>query len=108
MPPHSRLDATAVTLMVAVCTLWALNQVAIKVAIDGIPPVLQAGLRSLGGTALVWLWSRLHGIRVLERGGPHALGVIVGLLFAAEFLFLYWGLAFTTVSRSVLLLYTAP
>lgn len=108
MPPHSRLDATAATLMVALCGLWALNQVAIKVAIDGCPPVLQAGLRSLGGAALVWLWSRLHGVRLFERDGPHGLGLVVGLLFATEFLLLYGGLAFTTASRSVLLLYTAP
>jgi drug/metabolite transporter (DMT)-like permease len=108
MPPHSRLDATAVTAMVVLCSLWALNQVMIKVAIAGIPPVLQAGLRSLGGAVLVWAWSRLHGVRLIERGGPHALGLTVGALFAGEFLFLYWGVSFTTAARSVLLLYTAP
>jgi drug/metabolite transporter (DMT)-like permease len=108
MPPHNRLDATAVTAMVVLCSLWALNQVMIKIAIVGIPPVLQAGLRSLGGAVLVWLWSRLHGIRLIERGGPHALGLAVGVLFAGEFLFLYWGVSFTTAARSVLLLYTAP
>lgn len=108
MPPHTRLDATAATLMVLLCTLWALNQVAIKVAIPGIPPVLQAGLRSLGGAALVWLWSSLRGVPLFERKDPLGAGIVVGLLFATEFLFLYWGLAFTTASRSVLLLYTAP
>ncbi|HEX2114705.1 MAG TPA: DMT family transporter [Alphaproteobacteria bacterium] len=108
MPPHSRLDATAATLMVVLCTLWALNQVAIKIAIVGIPPVLQAGLRSLGGAVLVWLWSSLHGVKLLERKDPLGAGLFVGVLFATEFLFLYCGLAFTTASRSVLLLYTAP
>jgi drug/metabolite transporter (DMT)-like permease len=109
MPPqHNRLDATAATAMVVLCSLWALNQVMIKIAIAGIPPVLQAGLRSLGGAVLVWLWSRLHGVRLIEREGPHGLGIAVGALFAAEFLFLYWGVSFTTAARSVLLLYTAP
>ena len=94
--------------MVVLCTLWALNQVAIKVAIAGIPPLLQAGLRSLGAAVLVWMWSALRGVNLFERGGPHGLGLVVGVLFSVEFLFLYWGLAFTTASRSVLLLYTSP
>ena len=108
MPPHNRLDATAVTMMVVLCSLWALNHVAIKLAITGIPPVLQAGLRSLGGAVLVWIWSRLHGVKLFERKDPLGAGLVAGLLFAAEFLFVYWGLAFTTAARSVLLLYTAP
>jgi drug/metabolite transporter (DMT)-like permease len=108
MPPHNRLDATAASLMVVLCTLWALNQVAIKVAIAGIPPVLQAGLRSLAGAVLVWIWSSLHGVKLFERKDPLGAGLVAGLLFAVEFLFVYWGLAFTTASRSVLLLYTAP
>jgi drug/metabolite transporter (DMT)-like permease len=108
MPPHSRLDATAVTILVAMCGVLALNQVAIKIGVGGIQPVLQAGLRSIGGAVILWLWSRLHGIALFERKDPHGAALIVGVLFAAEFLFLYWGLTFTTASRSVLLLYTSP
>jgi drug/metabolite transporter (DMT)-like permease len=108
MPPHSRLDATASTIMVVLCTLWALNQVAIKLALAGIPPLLQGGLRSLGAAALVWAWSALRGVNLFERGAPHGLGLVIGLLFAGEFMLLYWGLTFTTASRSVLLLYTTP
>jgi drug/metabolite transporter (DMT)-like permease len=107
-PAHSRLDATAATMMVVLCTLWALNQVAIKIAIAEIPPLLQAGLRSLGGATLVWIWSASRGVKLLERDAPHRLGLLIGVLFGTEFLFLYWGLAFTTASRSVLLLYTSP
>ena len=45
---HDRLDATAITLMLALCATWGLNQVAVKIANAGISPILQAGLRSLG------------------------------------------------------------
>lgn len=107
-PAHSQLDATAATMMVVLCTVWALNQVAIKIAIAGIPPLLQAGLRSLGAALLVWIWSAARGVKLFERDAPLGLGMVVGLLFATEFLFLYLGLAFTTASRSVLLLYTSP
>jgi drug/metabolite transporter (DMT)-like permease len=108
MSPHSRLDATAVTILVALCGVLALNQVAIKIGVGGIQPVLQAGLRSIGGAVLVWVWASLHGQKLFERKDPHGAALIVGVLFAAEFLFLYWGLTFTTASRSVLLLYTSP
>jgi drug/metabolite transporter (DMT)-like permease len=108
MPPHTRLDGTAAATMVFLCALWGLNQVAIKVGVSGISPVLQAGLRSVGAVALLWAWSSLCGIRLIERDAPHAVGVLAGLLFAAEFLLIYWGMAFTTASRGVVVLYTAP
>jgi drug/metabolite transporter (DMT)-like permease len=107
-PPHTRLDTTAAATMVVLCALWGLNQVAIKVAIDGISPVMQAGLRSIGAVALLWAWSVLRGERIVERGAPHHLGIVVGLLFAAEFVLIYWSLAFTSASRAVVVLYTSP
>jgi drug/metabolite transporter (DMT)-like permease len=107
-PANSRLDATAATTMVLLCALWGLNQVAIKVGVAGIAPVLQAGLRSIGAVALLWLWSRWRGIRLVEREAPHALGILVGLLFAGEFMLIYWGMTFTTASRGVIVLYATP
>jgi drug/metabolite transporter (DMT)-like permease len=50
----------------------------------------------------------LRGIRLVERGAPHALGILVGLLFAGEFVLIYWGMTFTTASRGVIVLYTTP
>ena len=56
------LDLTAMALLVALCASWGLQQVSIKVAIQGVSPVLQAGFRSLGATALVgiWMWVRFE------------------------------------------------
>jgi drug/metabolite transporter (DMT)-like permease len=42
------------------------------------------------------------------RAKGHNHGIIIGCLFGTEFLFIYWGLAFTTASRSVIFLYTHP
>jgi drug/metabolite transporter (DMT)-like permease len=103
-----QLDASAMTLMVLLCACWGVNQVAIKIANDGISPILQAGLRSAGAALLVWAWSSHRGLRLFARDGTLGYGVLVGLLFGAEFFFLYWGLVFTTASRAVLFLYTAP
>ena len=105
---RSQLDAAAILLMVLLCAYWGFNQVAIKLANAGISPILQAGIRSAGSTLLVWLWSRHRRVPLFERDGTLGLGIVIGLLFAAEFVFLYGSLVYTSASRAVLFLYTAP
>jgi drug/metabolite transporter (DMT)-like permease len=105
---HAHLDALAMTLMVGLCALWGLNQVAAKVANSGISPVLQAGLRSAGATPLLWAWSRWRGIPLFECDGTLAAGLAAGLLFSCEFALIFWGLDYTPASRAVVFLYTAP
>lgn len=105
---RQQLDATAMLLMVLLCACWGFNQVAIKLADAGISPVLQAGIRSAGSALLVWAWSAKRGVRLFERDRSLGLGLLIGLLFGGEFVFLYWSLVFTSASRAVLFLYTAP
>ena len=102
------LDATAVTLILVCCAIWGLNQVATKVALAEIPPLLQAGLRSLGAAALLALWSRARGIALWQRDGTVRGGLLAGALFAAEFGCIFVGLQFTTASRMVVFIYLSP
>lgn len=95
-------------ILLACCAAWGMNQVAIKVGNSGISPVLGAGLRSLAATLLLLAWCGLRGVRLFQRDGSLGHGVVIGLLFAGEFVFLYGGLVFTTASHSVIFLYTAP
>jgi drug/metabolite transporter (DMT)-like permease len=88
--------------------VWGFNQVAIKVSLAGVSPLLGAGLRSLIAAALLWAWCRLRGEPIVVRDGTGRYGLLIGLLFTAEFVFIYGGLAFTTASRSVIFLYSAP
>ncbi len=105
---HDRLDALAIGLMVVLCTLWGFNQVWVKVANAGISPILQCGIRSLGAAVLVWLWALWRGLPMVRRDGTLIWGVLAGLMFGAEFALIYVGMNFTTVSRSMIFLYTAP
>lgn len=105
---HSHLDTFAMALMVGLCALWGLNQVAAKVANAGISPVLQAGLRSAGAAPLLWAWSRWQGIPLLNRDGSLWAGLAAGSMFSAEFALIFWGLEYTPASRAVVFLYTAP
>ena len=88
-----------------------MQQVAIKVAIaGGLPPVLQAALRSAVAAVLICLWQAARGrLRpLLARDGALGLGVASGVLFGAEFVALFAGLARTSAERAVIVLYTAP
>jgi drug/metabolite transporter (DMT)-like permease len=105
---RNHLDATATILMVILCACWGVNQVAIKLGNAGISPIFHAGLRSLGSAALVWAWSAHRGVRLFSRDGSLGVGLVVGALFAGEFVFIYAGLLYTTASRAVLFIYTAP
>jgi drug/metabolite transporter (DMT)-like permease len=105
---HGRLDALATVILVACCVAWGLNQAAIKVSLAGIPPVLGAGLRSLVAGTLLLAWCLVRAEPPLIRDGTGRYGLLLGLIFSAEFVLLYSGLAFTTASRSVIFLYMAP
>ena len=106
--PSGRLGALPVALLLLCCLAWGLNQVAIKMSVAGVSPLLGAGLRSLVAAALVWLWCGMRGEPLFRRDGTGAYGLLIGLMFAAEVALIYWGLACTTASRSVIFLYSAP
>jgi drug/metabolite transporter (DMT)-like permease len=95
-------------LMVLLCAVWGLQQVAIKVASVGISPILQAGLRSGIAAILVFVWAYWRGISLFSRDQSLKPGVLAGLLFGLEFVFIFVGVDHTTVSRMVVFLYTAP
>jgi len=105
-PTH--LGTVAATVLLLCCVAWGFNQVAIKISLAGVSPLFGAGLRSLIAAVLLWSWCRLRGERLVARDGTGGYGLLIGLLFAAEFVFVYGGLAFTTASRSVVFMYSAP
>jgi drug/metabolite transporter (DMT)-like permease len=107
--PSSRpLDALAIAVTVGLCISWGFNNVAIKLAIHDIPPLIQSSARSLIAAVLVGGWCGVRGIPLLRRDGTFAAGVLAGILFALEFLLIYRGLVWTTVTRGTLFLYLAP
>jgi drug/metabolite transporter (DMT)-like permease len=103
-----RLDARAVLLLLLCCALWGLGQVATKLALVEIPPLMQAAARSVGAAMLLGAWMRWRGLLMPWRDGSFAPGLAAGVLFALEFACLFAGLQFTTASRMVVFLYTAP
>src|SRR5689334_10637943 len=102
------LDAGAYSLMLLLTALWGFQQVTIKVIAGDVSLVAQAAIRSIVATALVVVWARLRGIPLFERDGTLKAGLLAGLLFAVEFVFIYGGLAYTNASRMVVFIYLTP
>ncbi|RKQ96262.1 putative membrane protein [Kushneria sinocarnis] len=110
--PHSQhrrsIDMTASALMTLFCLALGFQQVAIKAVAMDIPPLVQVALRSTMAALPVMLLMRWRGIPLASLLSHARPGVLVGLGFAAEFLFVAWGLNYTLASHMSVFLYTAP
>ena len=102
------LSPGAIALMLMLCLSWGFNQIAVKLALPEIPPMLQAMIRSAGALPVMLIigWSR--GVKFFERDGTLGPGLFAGLLFGLEFVLIFRGLLLTSASRAVVFLYTAP
>lgn len=108
--PHVRtaVDGRAALLMVFLCSLWGFTHVTGKLAAPDISLVMQGGLRALLATVLLLMWCAWRRRPLFDRDGTLWIGLVAGLLFAGEFLFVFGGLAHTAASRMVVFLYLAP
>jgi drug/metabolite transporter (DMT)-like permease len=102
------LTPGAVALMLMLCLSWGFNQIAVKLALPDIPPMLQATIRSSGALVVLFLIARLRGVKLFERDGTLGPGLLAGVIFGVEFVLIYRGLLLTSASRAVVFLYTAP
>ena len=102
------LSPGAIALMLMLCLSWGFNQIAVKLALPDIPPMLQAMIRSVGALPVLLLIARLRGVKIFASDGTLGAGLFAGLLFGVEFVLIYRGLLLTSASRAVVFLYTAP
>lgn len=102
------LDGQAMLIMLLLCMTWGLQQVVLKAAAPDIAPLLQLALRSGIAALLVGLLMLVRGERLSLHEGTWRPGLLVGLLFALEYLFVGEGLRHTSASHMVVFLYTAP
>jgi len=102
------LDLLAIVATIILCLSWGLNQVAVKLALPDVPPAIQLTIRAVGATLMLAIWMYVRGIKFDFRDGTLKPGILIGLLFTAEYILIYQGLLYTSASRSVVYLYTAP
>ncbi len=102
------VDSLAMGLMLLLCMLWGLQQVAMKATAPDMSPLMQVALRSGIAALLVGAVMAWRGERMSLRDGTFWPGVVVGSLFALEYLLVGFGMRLTNASHMVVFLYTAP
>jgi drug/metabolite transporter (DMT)-like permease len=102
------VDGVALGVMLLLTSLWGFQQVTVKWIAADVSLVMQAALRSIIAALMLLGWARLRGLALFRRDGTLAAGVVAGLLFAAEFVFIYAGLGHTHASRMSVFVYLAP
>ena len=102
------LSASAVAMMLMLCLSWGFNQIAVKLVLPDVPPMLQATIRSAGALPVLLLIAWLRGVKLFQRDNTLIPGLFAGLMFGFEFVLIYRGLMWTTALRAVVFLYTAP
>ena len=108
MSSRQALDSKASGIMFGLCILWGLQQVVLKLAAPDISAVMQIALRSGLSALMVYPMIKLAKGTSLWGRDYLAAGILVGLLFAAEFFLVAQALRFTSAAHTVVLLYTAP
>lgn len=94
--------------MVGLCVIWGGNIAVIKVSNHGIPPLFAVSFRGMVASLILGGFLLLRGQPLIHRDRRLKHGLILALLFALDFLFTYWGTAYTSASRAVIFLYTQP
>ncbi len=103
-----RLDTVGAVALLGVTLLLAANQIMVKFVNTGLQPVFFAGLRSLLGALFVWAWLWGRGRPPVLQREHLAPGLLIGTVFAAEFLCLFVALDLTAVSRASVIFYSMP
>lgn len=105
---RDRLDGFGAGALVAVMFLLAFNQIIVKLVNQGLQPVFFAGLRSALAVLFVAGWLYWRGRPPRLQRADLAPGLLIGAVFAAEFLFLFLALDLTAVSRASVIFYSMP
>lgn len=104
---HRPLDSTAISIMFMLCLVWGVQQVALKLTAPYFSTAWQLGWRSAIAALLVAVlikWKKLP-IWQPKLVKP---GLLIGLFFALEFVFIAESLRFTNAAHLSVFLYTAP
>jgi drug/metabolite transporter (DMT)-like permease len=108
MARKTRLDLVGGGALLGVTLLFALNQMIIKVTNVGLQPVFFAGLRSVIAVGFVLAWMRYRGLAPGINRAILPYGLLIGAMFALEFLFLFLALDLTTLGRTSVIFYSMP
>lgn len=108
MTEKTNIDSFGAICLIGFSLLLGINHVVIKVVNNGLQPVFFCGLRSLLAALCIMIWMKYKKIPIDFPIRNWKIGVLAGAIFAAEFLFLFLALDYTTVIRNSIIYYSMP
>ena len=102
------IDGLAASFLVIFSILLGLNQVLVKLVNIGMHPIFQVAMRSVLAIIPILIYCYLTKKKINFFDGSFLSGVITGVLFGVEFVFLFTALDYSTVTRVSLIFYTMP
>ncbi len=102
------VDFLAASFLIIFSILLGLNQVMVKLVNEGMHPVFQVALRSTFAIFPILIYCYILKKKIIINNGSLIPGIIAGILFAIEFIFLFTALDYSTVTRVSLIFYTMP
>ena len=109
MQSHRRpLDLQAVLIVLALCVIWGMQQVAMKAVAAEVAPTMQLAIRFSGAALFFGFWVFIREGRAALADGTLRSGVLLGCMFSLEFIFVGEALAHTTAAHTIVFLYAAP
>jgi drug/metabolite transporter (DMT)-like permease len=105
---RDRIDLTGFVFVLILTILWGVNYLAIKVTNTGLSPIFTATLRSIIASVFGIAYCLIVRQPVFHKDIRLLHGLVVGLLFGAEFACIYLGMLYTNAARAAVLIYIAP
>jgi drug/metabolite transporter (DMT)-like permease len=105
METKDYLDFKAIVILTILTLFWGFNHPAIKISNRGVSPIFASTLRSMIASICGLIWCLRKEEKVFHKDVMLFHGMMVGLLFGAEFACIYFGLLYTDAARSVLFVY---
>jgi drug/metabolite transporter (DMT)-like permease len=108
-PPIRRsLDLRAIVLVLLLCVIWGIQQVAMKSVAAEVAPTMQLAIRFAFASIFFGAWVAAREGRGAFEDGTLSSGLLLGLMFAMEFILIGSSLNHTSAAHTTVFLYSAP
>ena len=102
------LDTAGAVVLIVMSVVFGVNNLFIRWMNEAFQPAVSVGLRSAGAALVVWGWMVWAKIPLHLPRASFLPALLIGCLFASEFLLLFIAIDLTTVVRASVLFYSMP
>jgi drug/metabolite transporter (DMT)-like permease len=102
------IDLKGFFAIIVLTLLWGINYAAIKFTITGLSPIFTSFLRSAIASCCGIIYCLSIKQPLFHKDIRLFHGIVTGMLFGLEFVFVYLGIRYTDAARSAVLMYLSP